>query len=177
MTPSVPKHSFDPDNLRGDYSSFGGWTFMLDPGLTGGAVWVSNERQVAAVPPEFWRALKSHMEAFQLFTENIMNGNLPNGISQVPTEGLYAEAAHAHAVASGDNVVMAKDAITQMTEQAQALVREAMGVIESATPGQMQIFIERYFAVTAGLTELEGKMAELRAMQELAAAAVMGARE
>lgn len=175
VQPSPPKLPFDPDriDLQSYVEYWGLWTFTVDPALAYGSVWVDRIRHLIVVNPEFWTMVEEHEEARDQFGRDVMAESMPAGMSSIPLDrGVYADAQRQHAAAQGTDVVMAKDAITQLTEQAEALVLAATGM-RNPTPGQLELFITQQMDLQTQLQEQERRLEQLRQMVALAGLAVM----
>lgn len=74
--------------------------------------------------------------------------------------------------AKPDTSTSVKDKFTEAVEQAQGLIVQAAMLNQAATGGQLEAFAIRYARLCDTYSELEGDMARLRGLLDLAATAI-----
>lgn len=174
--PTKPLKLFDPnDQSKWQFvETGGGWLWNTHDLMDQNQVWVCRERHIVCMHPELWRTLQYDERSMTRFKIDVTGGAMADGMSFVVVDaGPYAVAAKKRAAAEGTDVVMAKDALTQLTEAAESLIIQACGLNNGATVGQLEIFASRYHLITSQLEELEARMAKLRSTVGLAGTALM----
>jgi hypothetical protein len=146
---------------------WGGYTVYLDNTLDYGSVYVHHERKAIIVHKSTWDVVNSDTTLVADFLTQMKGG--AGGLKfLVMDSGKYGEAARAAAHEWGNDVVQAKDEITQVTEILDSLLVQAQGLNKRATPLQMQSFAVRYAEAEGRMVSLETRLGMLRAKLDLA---------
>lgn len=123
------------------------------------------------ISEDTWETLAYDDEALDYFLEEMRAGG--SGMKFIVQDvGPYARAVRAEAKAKGTDVVMAKDALTELGERAHALLIQAASLNASPTPVQRQTFAVRYAKIAADFAQLELRLGHLAAEIELAGTAL-----
>lgn len=152
---------------------WGGWTVFLDR-LDFGTVYVHQERSAILVGKDTWDVINSDTNLVMDFLNQMVRGAAGMKFLTMDS-GKYGAAARALATQRGDDVVLAKDAITQLDEHVRSLVIQAQGVNGKATSVQLQAFAVRYADAELRFAELDERLGRLRALLDLAGATIESA--
>lgn len=154
-----------------------GWSIYVDSSLEWMMAYVE-ELDIDGDPggrivisEDTWETLAYDDEALDYFLDEMRVGG--SGMKFIVTDaGPYARAVKAEAKAKGTDMVMAKDALTELGERAYALLTQAASLNAAPTPVQRQTFAVRYAKLTADFAQLEVRLGYLAAQIELAGTAL-----
>lgn len=143
----------------------------LDDALEPFTCYVEHAAKRMVISPDTWDVLGCDVDASDAFMADMIQGG--TGMHFVVTDkDPYRRAVRKHAERTGTNVTQAKDAITELTEQANALVVQAASLNTAPTSMQQQVFAVRYATMQVQMEALEERMNQLRGLVDLAGTAV-----
>lgn len=143
----------------------------LDDALDAMTCFVDQDNRRMVVSQQTWDILACDVDASDAFMADMMQGG--TGMHFVVTDkDPYRRAVRKHAARKGNDVTQAKDAITQLSEQANALVVQAASLNASPTAIQQQVFAVRYATLRTEMEALEERMDMLRGLVDLAGTAI-----
>lgn len=151
-----------------------GWAVYLDDSVQYFAAFVDDVNKRIITSDKTWTTLSYDADALDCFLDDMQVGGL--GMHFIGADAdPYSRAVREEAKVTGGDVVRAKDALTQLTEQAKALVVQAASLNAGATDVQAQAFAVRYARLREDYADIERRMAQLRASIDLAGTAIVDA--
>jgi hypothetical protein len=148
----------------------GGWGVALDESLGIMEAYVDHQAHVVVFNSETWKVVDSDDDASDLLSVWRDGASGMRFLAGVPA---FDRALRKYRSGRGEDVVQAKDEITQLMEVVQSLATQAVSVGADDDVEQRQILAGRYFQARRRFQELQERMAELEAGLDTAAMAVM----
>jgi hypothetical protein len=157
--------------MRNEVMRVGVWRVFCSTVLQPECAYSKPAQHVIVVHPDTWRVLSLDTKAQATFLTNMTQG--AGGMKFLALDtGAMSELARADAAP-----VMAKDLLTQVAEESQALIVQASGLAAGASVLQMQVFMSRYAEVQRKLSEAELLLAKARSLVDLAGDAISSVGE
>lgn len=151
----------------------GTWGVVVTKHIQEAAAYVNSANRIIALNPTTWRTISFRPETQADFVRSMSGG--ASGMKFIAMDsGPYGEAARLEA-ARDAAVTGKKDALDELSRQAQSLIVQASGLAGGASQYQMRIFAERYAELQTHLEEVEGRLLRVRSLVDLAGDTVMEA--
>lgn len=147
------------------------WKVYIDEVVETMVAYVDADNERIVVSQETWDILCCDVDASDQFLADMTAGGSGMRFIVVDREP-FRSAVREHARQKGNHVTKGKDAITQLTEQANALVVQAASLNTAPTSMQQQVFAVRYAQLQEQMTQLEDRMDALRGLLNLAGTAL-----
>lgn len=147
-----------------------GWDWMITPHLKHMECYFDQDEQRVGMNEQTWTTLGfAHgMEEVEVMIEN----RAVNGMTFLVSDaGPFRRSLVEEAKAAGRDKPEIKDPITQIEQDAQALIVQAAG-INGATPFQMEVFTMRYAEMQRKMADLQERMDRVAGTVQLAGLAV-----
>lgn len=174
--PEPLKPRFDPLTVRTKEPivSMDGWGVVLDDTLAYMEAYCDHGGNLVAVSTETWRTVGITEAAFErFFDDSIWETRAGTGMRWLTGVPEFDEAMRAYAAERGDAVVVAKDQITQLYEEAKSLALQAASIGADGDEEQRKILTGRYLQVRAAFMEVEQRLERLRSELDTAALSIM----
>lgn len=153
--------------------SDGEWQLYLVDTLQWGEFYVDSEHASTYISPATWETLSYSEEATAEFLDAYQEGA---GMKRLVTDaGRFREAALAEVRSNGTDVPAAKDVLTCLAEEANALIVQAAALNLQPTPLQIESFAMRLTELRERFTEVETQVEGLRSLLDLAELSVLDA--
>lgn len=152
----------------------GTWKVYLDDALETFTAYVDAENTRVVISTETWDVLACDIDATDQFLADVAAGGT-GMFFIVADKDPFRRAVREHARQQGTAVTQAKDAITDVTERANALVVQAASLNQAPTLVQQQVFAVRFAQIGEEVRALEDRMDALRGLLDLAATALYDA--
>lgn len=172
--PAPAAGPFDPSKVDDNrfVEEIGGWAIVLDESLGAMEAYVNHEARWVALNSETWQIVWCDDDASaRVFSRAWRDG--ASGMRFLAGVPAFDNALRKFRGERGENVVQAKDEITQLAELVQSLATQAVSVGAEGDLEQRQILMGRYLQARRRFDALRERMDELEAGLDTAAMAVM----
>lgn len=165
---------FDPTRVGAldPFVIIGGWALCVEETLGVLEVYVDRRNQRIALADETYNILMSTEEAFERFMRDTAHGDVAEGMRFLHDIPVYETALRAYRKANNQDVVIAKDEITQLSDLARSLATQATSVGYDGDFTQQEILVGRYLAARQRVGQIKERLALLESELDFAAIAL-----